>query len=462
MSMRLMPTVLIVFACQAHAQDSQIKSEILERFRTKNLALVTTGTPPLAVSDAAQAASQAVMSAIPGLGILGAILAGGISGGFGAAIQGDTKLGEVSIDDPAGAIGKALASQLQVQYGMNVKPEISVAKDSKTDTLIDSAGDADWVLAVSTVSWRVNHFPTAWSRYQIGYNSQIRVIDVKGKTVISESACSSLQADKQKPTMAQLKANGANLLRYYLQQAQLDCADNFAKSVFDCGKLPKPSDILVDPFEKMRADDEAAIPDIQAKGKDDYKAWLAMPAPKAFAIADNGLWSYASSLKPQDTNAAVEPIARALANCKRNAKRDCQLFAVNNKYVLGSEFAAKAEGDFQASLGIANFAALPAQGSEAKQGQRTHSNFAKLEDVDLVPYLYERGRKGYEDYLKAPMPKAFAVSPSGYFAASVGAVSRDPTLPLDVADRALTICNKNSPTVCKLYAVGNDVVYTRD
>jgi hypothetical protein len=292
--------------------------------------------------------------------------------------------------------------------------------------------------------------------------AKLRVIDAASKSVLAEASCPLTLGKPREPTDDQLMANKAALLKYYLQQAQFTCTDQFAKNVFGWAPQPRPTDALTDPFDNLRADDEAAIPDIQAKGKEDYKAWLAMSAPKAFAIADNGLWSYASSLKPQDTNAAVEPIARALATCKRNAKRDCQLFAVNNKYVLGSEFAAKAEADFQASLGIANFAALPAQGSEANQGQRTPSNFAKLEDVDLVPYLYERGRKGYEDYLKAPMPKAFAVSPSGYFAASVGAVSRDPTLPLDVADRALTICNKNSPTVCKLYAVGNDVVYTRD
>jgi hypothetical protein len=41
------------------------------------------------------------------------------------------------------------------------------------------------------------------------------------------------------------------------------------------------------------------------------------------------------------------------------------------------------------------------------------TNFAKVDDVDAVPFLSENGKRAYADYLTKMTPRAFAVSASG-------------------------------------------------
>ncbi|WP_229425154.1 hypothetical protein [Massilia sp. Se16.2.3] len=41
------------------------------------------------------------------------------------------------------------------------------------------------------------------------------------------------------------------------------------------------------------------------------------------------------------------------------------------------------------------------------------TDFARVDDVEAVPFLSENGRRAYADYLTKMTPRAFAVSPSG-------------------------------------------------
>lgn len=81
------------------------------------------------------------------------------------------------------------------------------------------------------------------------------------------------------------------------------------------------------------------------------------------------------------------------------------------------------------------------------------TSFAKLEDVNAVPGLSEEKRKVYRKFLAEPLPRAFAVSESG----SVGWASRSP----DSMNRALYFCQVYAKQACRLYAVDNDVVWTK-
>jgi dienelactone hydrolase len=80
------------------------------------------------------------------------------------------------------------------------------------------------------------------------------------------------------------------------------------------------------------------------------------------------------------------------------------------------------------------------------------SHFAVLDDVAAVPYMTEPGRALYQRYLAKPLPRALAIAPNGN--AAVGDGGFDPLA------RALELCGK-SAAGCRLYAVDNDVVWTK-
>ena len=81
------------------------------------------------------------------------------------------------------------------------------------------------------------------------------------------------------------------------------------------------------------------------------------------------------------------------------------------------------------------------------------SGFADLADAAKLPYVKDTGRAGYAVYLSKPMPRAFAIGPSGAWSWANG--GDDPMA------RALDSCNKNalSDGKCKLYSVDDVVVW---
>lgn len=83
-----------------------------------------------------------------------------------------------------------------------------------------------------------------------------------------------------------------------------------------------------------------------------------------------------------------------------------------------------------------------------------NSDFAKLDDVDAVPYMGELGRTGYREYLARLTPRAFAVSANGAWCwAEEG---EDPDA------RALATCEKKGKQPCRLYSIDEKVVWRAD
>lgn len=79
------------------------------------------------------------------------------------------------------------------------------------------------------------------------------------------------------------------------------------------------------------------------------------------------------------------------------------------------------------------------------------SNFARLDDIEAVPYLSANGRAAYREYLAKMTPRAFAVSPSGAWCwAEEGEAPES---------RALATCARNSKQPCQLYSVDEQVVW---
>jgi dienelactone hydrolase len=79
------------------------------------------------------------------------------------------------------------------------------------------------------------------------------------------------------------------------------------------------------------------------------------------------------------------------------------------------------------------------------------TDFAALEDATKLPHVKDTGRAGYAVYLTKPLPRAFAIAPSGAWAWANG--GEDPIR------RAMDSCNRNGKGLCKLYSVDDYVVW---
>lgn len=90
----------------------------------------------------------------------------------------------------------------------------------------------------------------------------------------------------------------------------------------------------------------------------------------------------------------------------------------------------------------------------------TASGFAKVDDIDALPFKTETVRKIYRQWLDLPLPRAFAFS-SEKVIATAGLDPADVTEPTDPSDRALARCRRISATPCQLYAVDNVVVWVK-
>lgn len=81
------------------------------------------------------------------------------------------------------------------------------------------------------------------------------------------------------------------------------------------------------------------------------------------------------------------------------------------------------------------------------------SGWGSPTDIDKVPLKSDTGREEYMSFLKAPLPRSFAISPTGSNWAwnSGGSYA----LPL-----SLSRCRQRSGSMCSLYAVDDDVIWS--
>lgn len=80
-------------------------------------------------------------------------------------------------------------------------------------------------------------------------------------------------------------------------------------------------------------DDVLAVPLVNETGREGYRVFLTKGYPRAFAIASNGGWSWASGKRPADATMPVDPSERALEVCKRKGHNNCHIYAVDNRVI---------------------------------------------------------------------------------------------------------------------------------
>lgn len=72
-------------------------------------------------------------------------------------------------------------------------------------------------------------------------------------------------------------------------------------------------------------DDVNGPPYLREKGRDGYAAFLGKLVPRAFALSASGAWGWAED--------GDDPGARALANCQKNSRAPCKLYAIDDDVV---------------------------------------------------------------------------------------------------------------------------------
>jgi dienelactone hydrolase len=82
-------------------------------------------------------------------------------------------------------------------------------------------------------------------------------------------------------------------------------------------KLPKTDYAAIDNVD--------ALPYVKEEGRKQYRAFLGMSYPRAFAISTSGAWSWVED--------GEDPVTQALAECQKGSSQPCKIYAVDNNVV---------------------------------------------------------------------------------------------------------------------------------
>ena len=176
--------------------------------------------------------------------------------------------------------------------------------------------------------------------------------------------------------------------------------------------MPRP---WPQPTHFAAVDDVAAVPWIGTPGQNSYRKFLAMHMPRVFMISPAG--------QSVSTQGGFDPLVRAADTC-RTAGFSCLPYAIDGDVVFIAP-------------------------TSAHRPPATH--FAAIDDVAAVPWLNEKGRAAYRNFLSHPPPRAFVLGMAGENIATFNG-STDPLA------RAMMICT-NMRLACRPYAVDLDVVW---
>lgn len=174
-------------------------------------------------------------------------------------------------------------------------------------------------------------------------------------------------------------------------------------------------------------DDLSAFPIRSERGQESYRQWLLLPVPKVFAIGPGGTWGA--------SNGNSGALGNAIRTCEAGGRIRCRVYAIDD-YVVWSD--------------TANAETL-AETWVPQTQEMAGAPAGSLDDADAVPFVGERGRQGYADFLRQRSPRAFAVSEGGFF----GWSGNRP----DAPERALQYCQKQSRSPCALYVIDERVVW---
>ena len=200
-------------AC-ATANHTPISPESLARLQGKSVQATQYAQPDFAAFTAGKAAFALVGAAM-------------------MISEGNEIVKENQIPDPAREISAGLQSRLSAGKGTKPLPNSKTsAQGADVAAIVATNSGSDYILDVRTMSWMFNYYPADWAHYRVTYSAKVRLIDAATKSVVAESACTTVQGDdKNPPSKDQLLDNKAALLKSYLSKAATTCTDLLAREV---------------------------------------------------------------------------------------------------------------------------------------------------------------------------------------------------------------------------------------
>ena len=156
----------------------------------------------------------------------------GMAGAFMMIGVGNGIVRDNHIEDPAVIMGADLAQALATARGATVIETPVAVKGNNPKEIAAAAGEAKYVLDVSTFSWGYLYQSFDWAHYNVLYVAKLRVIDTATKAVIAEGQCKWKPAkDAKLPTGEELLANEAAEVKAQLGQAREACTAEFKRDV---------------------------------------------------------------------------------------------------------------------------------------------------------------------------------------------------------------------------------------
>lgn len=193
---------------------------------------------PLADADAALLKDKTVALTVHQRPSFSAMTAGKASFGlFGAAAMisaGNELIDENHVQDPAEIVRANLSTALHNVHGAALlAPDTTPTKATKAKEIAALHPEADYVLDVRSGGWMYAYYPTKWGTYWVGYSVQVQLVDTKTGRQVSNMACNAnTRENANPPSLDQLHADGAKLLKAVTTSLGWNCVQTLAKEQF--------------------------------------------------------------------------------------------------------------------------------------------------------------------------------------------------------------------------------------
>jgi len=147
---------------------------------------------------------------------------------------GKNVVAENDIEDPAPQVSRSLLLAAQKQYG--AVPASSPVQIDTTDVpkLAQAAAGADVLFDVQEVAVAYQYMPLKYGQYMVRSSFKFRVVDIHAGTLIAEGFCAqSTQDEPEHPSVDELLAEKAALLKRVLNTQRDQCTNQFATQVLN-------------------------------------------------------------------------------------------------------------------------------------------------------------------------------------------------------------------------------------
>jgi len=153
----------------------------------------------------------------------------GMIGAFAMIAEGNSRIRENRVNDPANVIAAELAKAVTAKYsGWIVNSANETVSDGSVIAISKAYSNADYLIDVKTVGWGCIYYPFNWGRYRVTYSAQFRLIDTRQQVVLCEGFFAWTPNDTANaPGYGELMDNNAARLKAELKIAEEGAVRHF-------------------------------------------------------------------------------------------------------------------------------------------------------------------------------------------------------------------------------------------